>query len=503
MKFRIRHVVHDELPQTCKTLLGQGMRFLTMVASDERERPMNAFVIRYIFGRRGDACLTIVESVVPATTETFPSVTPVLPAISWYEREAYDMFGIRPIGHPDLRRLVLHEHWPQGAYPLRKDYPLEKTQPKCVDALWAYPSVEGKGVYEVPVGPVHAGVIEPGHFRFHVMGDSVLHLETKLFFTHRGIEKRAEGLNVKDGLQLAEQICGVCSVSNTLSYAQAIENIAAVEIPKRAQFIRTLFAELERIYNHVSDIGNICGGIGFSYGINHGARLKEKLMQLNDSVIGHRYLRGMISLGGTAQDMTDIQLKKILQITGEVESEISEIVDIVLSHDIVQTRFQKIGVLEHETAQNFATVGPAARASGIDIDSRRDYPYAAYPMLLFRTPILYEGDVFSRYKLRVLEAEQTFSLIKQIISQMPDGPISIPIGNLPSNVYGVGISESPRGNNVHFVMTGQHNTIFRYRVRSAAYANWPVVPLCAPGNSIADFPLINKSFELCYSCCDR
>jgi Ni,Fe-hydrogenase III large subunit/Ni,Fe-hydrogenase III component G len=503
MNQHLLSVMPNELRQTASTLTQKGLQFLTMVVSDERRLSIGGFVIRYVFGSKANRDITILESVVPESNPRFQSVTPLLPAVSWYEREAHEMFGVFPDEHPDLRPLVLHEHWPKGVYPLRRDYPLEQTEPRVLDATWSYPKVEGQGVYEVPVGPIHASVIEPGHFRFHVMGDNVLHLEAKVFFTHRGIEKKSEGLHVENGLKLAQNLCGVCSVSNVLSYVQAVEQIASATIPLRALYLRSLLAELERLYNHVSDLGNICGGIGFIYGTNEGSRLKERLLQMNETLTGHRYLRGMITLGGVASDFTHSQLNKVLETITGVQTELREIVDVILSHDIVQARFRKVGTLPYDLAQAFGAVGPAGRASGLHLDTRRDFPYAAYSRLTFQSPVLQAGDVLARYKMRFLEAEQTFSMIQQIITQLPDGPIVAPIGELHPFTFGLGITESPRGENVHFVMSGENNTIFRYRIRSAAYANWPVVPLCAPDNSIADFPLINKSFELCYACCDR
>jgi len=500
----IRVVVERrELPNACSMAINNRGRFVTMVASDECELGVDRFVVRYIFACASKSELTLIESVIPRRDLSYPSVSSVIPAASWAEREAYDLFGICPVGHPDLRPLVLHEHWPEGVYPLRKDYPLVETQPRDTSRPWSYPKVEGEGVFEVPVGPIHAAVIEPGHFRFQVMGDSVLHLEAKLFYTHRGIEKRSEGMKVTKGLYLAERICGVCSVSHALSYAQAIESISGSKIPKRAAYLRVLFAEMERLYNHVGDIGNMCAGIGYAYGINHGARLKERLMQMNDFVIGHRFLRGSICLGGATEDVTKEKLLHIETTLQQVEKELNGIVEQILSHDIVVNRFAKTGVLSEQVVRELSTVGPTARSSNYDIDVRRDLPYAAYPALSFDVPTLSDGDVLARFKQRFLEAGQTFRLIEQVIKNIPNGDIRIPIGDLPAYAYGIGITESPRGENVHFVMTGQNNTIYRYRVRSASYANWPAVPICVPGNIVPDFPLINKSFELCYACCDR
>ena len=503
MKTNHVSVLPHELPNACSSVMNQRGRFITMVAADEREFDVDRFVLRYIFAVEGKAELTVVESIVRGDDATFASVSPVIVAASWAEREAYDLFGLHPIGHPDLRPLVLHEHWPDGVYPLRKDYDVTDKQPRDNTRSWSYPHVEGEGVFEVPVGPIHAGVIEPGHFRFHVMGDSVLHLEAKLFYTHRGIEKRSEGLTVTEGLHLAQRICGVCSLSHALSYAQAIESIGETEVPRRAAFLRVLFAEMERLYNHVGDIGNMCAGIGYAYGINHGARLKERLMQMNDFVTGHRFLRGSIALGGVAKDITDEQLRHIDTTLRQVEEELKEIVEQILSHDIVVNRFSNTGALPNQVVRDLCAVGPTARASNYDIDVRRDLPYAAYNELSFTVPTLAQGDVLARFNQRFFEATQSFQIVKQVIDHLPEGDIRVPIGDLPPHRYGVGITESPRGENVHFVMTGEKNTIYRYRIRSASYANWPAVPLCVPGNIVPDFPLINKSFELCYACCDR
>jgi Ni,Fe-hydrogenase III large subunit/Ni,Fe-hydrogenase III component G len=502
MKREVIKVDRHELPEAFKLYFKQKVRLMTMVASDEKELGVDRFVLRYVFSK-DQLQISILETVIPESDPTFASLTQILPAASWYEREAHDLFGIQPLGHPDLRRLVLHEDFPQGVYPLRKDYPLQLKQPRVDDTPFSFPEVKGAGVFQVPVGPIHAGVIEPGHFRFQVMGDSVLHLEARLFYTHRGIEKRSEGMSLAKGLFLAERICGVCNVSHTISYAQAIEQIAGVKIPLRAKYIRTLINEMERLYNHVGDIGNICAGVGFAFGSNHSSRLKETLMQLNERMTGHRYLRGIITLGGVNRDLPSEQLDEIWQVVQEVESNIQEITNDILSNDIVVNRYRKTGILPTDVAEQFGTVGPAARSSNITADSRREHPYAAYPYLHFEIPTLEGGDVLARFRMRSLEIHQSVEIIRQVISQIPNGALRIQISHVPPYRFGIGISESPRGENIHFIMTGENNTIYRFRIRSASYANWIIVPSCAADNIIADFPLINKSFELCYACCDR
>ncbi|MCY0896489.1 MAG: NADH-quinone oxidoreductase subunit C [Alicyclobacillaceae bacterium] len=496
-----------QLPGAVTDILLQGGRFLNAVATDERHRKdVEAFVLRYFFatecGATASSAYTAVSARIPAERPSYASVTSILPAAAWAERESHDLFGLVPVGHPDLRPLVLHEHWPQGVYPLRKDYPLERRQ-TYVDASWTYPKVDGEGVFEVPVGPIHAGIIEPGHFRFQVMGDSVLHLEPKLFYTHRGLEKRVEGLDVSSGLPFAEQVCGVCSVSHAISYATAAESLSGVTIPIRASYLRVLVAELERLYNHVGDLGNICAGIGYAYGSTAGSALKEQLLRANAALTGHRYLKGSVALGGMAVDVTERQLLELERALSQIEPRVEDLVQAVVTDDVVQNRFRKTGVLSVQNALDLGVVGPAARASGLPLDVRRDQPYLAYDALEFEVPVQVEGDVFARYWQRLLEARQSFSLIRQVLNRLPEGPVKGPIEDYRKESYAVGVTESPRGENFHFLATDEAGRIARYHVRSATYANWPAVAKAVQGNIVPDFPLINKSFELCYACCDR
>jgi Ni,Fe-hydrogenase III large subunit/Ni,Fe-hydrogenase III component G len=502
VKIEVVNAERNQLVETYKSVLGPDNRLLTMVASDEKEIGSDRFKLRYFF-TKGNNQVLVLEVLIPEADPTFASLTAVVPAASWYEREAHDLFGLLPVGHPDLRSLVLHDDFPEDVYPLRKDYPLEKMEPRDNSREFTFPKVEGEGVFEIPVGPIHAGIIEPGHFRFQVMGDTIFHLEARLFYTHRGVEKRSEGMDVMEGSQIAEQLCGVCSVSHALSYAQAVEQIAGIKIPARALYLRSLLAEMERLYNHVGDIGNICAGIGFAFGSNHGARLKETLMQINGRFIHHRYLRGMIVPGGVLRDLSDEILIEIARVSLDVAFKIQHIIHDILENNIALDRFRGTGVLDRELAEQFAAVGPTARASNINVDARKEFPYASYGELQFEVPTINDGDVLARFLIRAVESTQSAKLIRQIIEKIPVGEIRIPLGELPEYQYGIGITESPRGENVHFVMTGPGNTIYRYRVRSASYANWPVVPSTLPGNIVPDFPLINKSFELCYSCCDR
>lgn len=476
--------------------LGAGL--VQMVGVDER--PVDGTFRLYTIFQAEDRLLILRTAV----AEEFPSLTLEVPAAHWYEREIQDMLGLRPDGHPDPRPLVLHGGWPRHLHPLRRDFDLRAwPEPVPVPPL-AFQGVEGAGVAEVPVGPIHAGIIEPGHFRFSTLGENVLRLEAQLFYTHRGVEKRAEGLTLAQGLYLAERVCGACALSHAVAYAQAAERLTGAEVPARGRCLRAVGLEMERLYNHVGDVANLCAGAAFAFGHSQGMRLKEVLMQLNERVWGHRFLRGVAALGGVRRDLAAAALADIRQTLAWVETEWQEIVAVILGNGIFMDRVRRTGVLAGEVARALGAVGVAARASGVDADLRRDLPYAAYAGLSFRVPVYPAGDVASRLQVRLVESFESMELIRQLLDGLPGGPVRLAaLPPAPALARAVGYVESPRGANLHFLMTGSGGEIYRYMVRSASYPNWPLVPYALPGNLVPDFPLINKSFELCYACLDR
>lgn len=490
------------LPEVCQFLREEkNGRLFTMVGSDEREIN-GSFALYYVFSFDQFRYFITIKTLIDPLDMTFPSVTLVLPAANWYEREVKDLFGLRPQGHPDPRPLALHGDWPEDLYPLHKDFPVGEHAPR-VQSREAFMPYDSEDVTEVPVGPIHAGIIEPGHFRFGTVGDTILHLDARLFFTHRGLEKVSEGMPLAKALFLAERICGVCALSHGVAFAQAVESAGDVKIPPRASFLRTLFLELERLYNHIGDVGNICAGFGFQVGVSQGARLKEELQQLNERITGHRYLRGVVSLGGMRIDVTEQDLNEIETKLQFIKKDFKEVVNLLLNHDIAINRMSKTGILRLEHAENLEVVGVGARASGRQIDIRKGQPYAAYDHLQFQVPVYQEGDVLARIRIRIAEALESFLIIEQVIKQLPDGDILTSMPKLTPYRTGLGWVESPRGETAHWLMIGPNQTVYRYRIRSATYSNWPAVPLTMEGNIVPDFPLINKSFELCYACCDR
>ena len=501
----------SDLPAVAAALLAsEPMALATVVATDETATPDGDLRVRYVFEPAApgvpDRFVTLVVSVDAANPEV-PSLTTAIPAANWHEREMADLFGIVPVGHPDPRPLVVHDGWPRGIFPLRKAFDRSRRVPVEPAEEFPHLVVEGEGVVEIPVGPIHAGIIEPGHFRFSSVGETVLNLDARLFYTHRGLEKRMEGLSPLEAFYVAERMCGVCSVAHTLGYCEALEQIAGVDIPPRARLIRGIALELERLYNHVGDIGNICAGASFHYGTASGMRLKERLQQMNEQVAGNRFLRGLLVPGGVRLDLTDDLLQALAVALEETLVGLDSLIARIEANPSVVDRFDETGLLPHQTAVDLAVAGVAARASGVDRDARRDHPHGAFAISEppdLRVPTAEEGDVMARLKIRALEARESIRLFAEFRRRLEPGPLQIEIVEpLPGGRIGISAIESPRGEAVHWLRTDAAGRVERYHLRSPSYHNWPAVALAAETAIVPDFPLVNKSFELCYSCTDR
>ncbi len=504
MAMTLRSVPTDRLPDACKSLASdEQARLVVMTGTDEREQD-RGYGLYYTFALPTGALVTVESHVDPDRPE-YPSVSRVVPAAHWYEREVKDLFGVEPTGHPDPRRLVLHDDWPRGQHPLRKDFDGRTPVPRQPHPHDAITGVRGEGVMEVPVGPIHAGIIEPGHFRFGGTGELVLQLEARLFYTHRGIEKAAEGASVDRVLFLAERLCGVCSLSHAVAYSQAIESLAEVTPSRRALVIRSVLLELERIYNHVGDIANLCAGASLQLGTYQGGVLRERLQELNAAVVGHRYLFGVACPGGVRRDLDGAARERLRGELASIEVEFDSYLAALLATESFMERLVGTGVLARDVADELGAVGVAARASGVPRDARASHPYAALRPGMVVPAVRTEGDVRARMRVRADEIIVSFGLIRVLLAELdelPVGDLGHPVGSLAPDRVALGITESPRGENVHWVRTDARGAIARYRVRSASY-NWAVVPFAVAGNLLPDFPLINKSFELCYACLDR
>jgi Ni,Fe-hydrogenase III large subunit/Ni,Fe-hydrogenase III component G len=497
----VQHIAPAALGLRVAELLEEAGQFVMLVGLDERSVGGEGLAVEAVVAT--GAGLVRLRAELPLPEPSYPSISPAVPAAHWDEREAKDLLGIVPIGHPDPRRLVLHERFPAGYTPLRKDAPAD-VRPPLADRRFVPFEVHGEGVYQLPVGPIHAGVIEPGHFRFSAIGERVLHLDARLFFVHRGLEKLVEGRSFAAALPIVERACGVCTVTHALAYSLAVEVLTQTTVPDRASWARVLLAELERLYNHVGDLGNICAGIGFQPGISRLGWLKERLLRLNDALTGHRYLTGIVAPGGLAADLHPDGLAVLPATLDEVAAELAAAVRSIVRSEGVMDRLHGTGVVSPEVATALGALGVAGRASGLAQDLRIDRPYAAYPELGISPAVVHGGDAAARFHVRAQEAHESLRLVREALARLPGGPVAAPLVTVPpvgaSEIAG---AEGPRGASWIWLRAGRDGTIDRLRIRSASFANWPVVAAAVPGNLVPDFPLINKSFELCYACTDR
>jgi Ni,Fe-hydrogenase III large subunit/Ni,Fe-hydrogenase III component G len=483
-----------EMPAIAEILRQHGAELVLMVGADRRH-DRDVFHVHYLFAQpRQDWFAHITVGAPPAAPVIVSLATFHYPA-SRFEREIADLLGIRAHGHPDPRPLVRHGFWPDDYFPLRKDAGVRDFEDD--GRPFPFQQVGGEGVYEIPVGPVHAGVIEPGHFRFSVVGETIIDMKSRLYFTHKGTEKLFEHRTPADGVALAERISGDTSVGHALAYCQALERLAGVDVPARAKYLRVVLLELERLYNHVADFGMIANDTGFAVAHSHCFRIRERLLRLHKRLTGNRLLRGGLIPGGVAAD-----LPLGVDLIAEVEAALAdfdEIVDITLSNTLVADRLEGTGRLTTRTARDHGVVGFVARASGIDIDMRRDHPFAAYGELDWRVPVFESGDVKARTLTRVEEARESVRLVREAITSLPAGPLSAPVGSLPAYEPAFSLVEGWRGTIIHWVMVNGRGTLDRVKVLDPSFLNWHALSYALLKNIVPDFPLCNKSFNQSYS----
>lgn len=463
-------------------------------------RPLQpVFRLYYLFSLAGRGDWLILQTELVGDDRLFHSITPHIHAAKWYEREIRDMFGLIAQGHPDLRRLVRHEHWPKGAHPLKKDFPWNTVLGRQ-QGEYAFRRIEGEGVFEVPVGPIHAGIIEPGHFRFSVAGEPIMQLELRHFWKHRGVEKVFENLSLVNGPALAEKVSGDTSFGHSLCYCQAVETLMGIEAPPRARYLRTLFLELERLHNHIGDVGAICNDTAYTLAHAHCSRMKEQIMQLNDRLAGSRFLRGVNQVGGCAVDLEARRLDEVVAELDRIEQDFAELESIIFANASLTDRLETTGILKERTARDHGVMGVVGRASNINRDVRRDHPFAAYNDLTLKVPLYHYGDVRARLRVRMDEIHESVRLIGEVRTRIPQGPIMASPACMPdAGAWALSAVEGWRGEILYFVMAGPDGTIHRCKVRDPSFVNWPAIQFAVLGNIIPDFPLINKSFNLSYA----
>lgn len=497
------HVTAEHLPVVIKALKHEHELPLKTVSATDERAAHGAFRIYYVFGVPKENIFIVPFITVDEYAAAFPSLTPLDHEFSLYEQEIKTFFGLTPVGHPCAQRIILHgENYPADVYPLRKEFawntqvtaPEEKFSP-------TFQKYEGEGVYEIPVGPVHAGIIEPGHFRFSVLGEEILRLEPRLGYVHKGTEKLFEHLSLERKLVLAERISGDSSYHHALALASAVERLAGTEVPARGRLLRVVYGELERLANHFNDLAFIMLDTGFSFGGSHGSRLRERIMQWHERLTGSRFLRGVVTYGGVTRDIDGATLTALHDDLELLEKDFMEVMMAAKESDSVSNRLRGTGQLAAQVAQDLGAVGIARRACGTELDARADFPYAAYDMVQFGIVTEKSGDVYARFRVRAREATQSFRLLNQALALLAHeaGPINTALLALPANRHAVSVVEGWRGDIVYFVMTDAEGAISRVKVRDPSFLNWTVFPHVIGQDMVPDFPLINKSFNLSYT----
>jgi Ni,Fe-hydrogenase III large subunit len=429
----------------------------------------------------------------PCLDGHFPSVGRLHAPAARLERTISDLFGLVPLGAIDTRPWLDHGNWG-----LR--YPLGTSQDGAAPEPYPFLSAEGEGIHQVPVGPVHAGIIEPGHFRFHANGETIVRLEARLGYTHKGIEGLMRGADLDRASKLAGRVSGDSTVAYAIAFARASEAALMMEAPDRAQWLRALMAELERLANHLGDIGAICNDASFSLMLAHCAILRERVLRAADACFGHRLMRDCVMPGGVTRDLDLAGVSSLKLLVTEVRTRFPSLVALYDNTTSLQDRTVATGALKAGLALTFGAGGYVGRASGRDFDARRALAYPPYDQLSFEVSVFQEGDVNARVWVRIREVEQSLSLIDQILGGLPDGPIHAPLSVQAGE--GMALVEGFRGDILVWLRLNGEGRVERCHLRDPSWFQWPLLEAAIEGNIVADFPLCNKSFNCSYSGCD-
>ncbi len=446
-----------------------------------------------MLGKDHEGTLSLFSMRISLDKASFQSLTPELPQAHLFEREIAEQYAIAPIGHPWLKPVRYHQNyrnvpdlWPEIA-----SRPIPGATP--------FYRVGGEDVHEVAVGPVHAGIIEPGHFRFQCMGEEILNLEIQLGYQHRGIEKMMEDVSVERAVLLAESIAGDTVIGHAIAYCTAIESLSDREISPRAEAIRVIALELERLSNHIGDLGGLSTDIGFLPPAAYFGRMRGEFLNLLMELSGNRYGRSLCRPGGVLFDLDKEMVENFRQRLRSAQKDLKEISQLFFTKSSVLSRLEGTGIVSHLAAKELGLVGPSARASGRRMDVRTDYALGLYSFYHVPISTVFSGDVYARALIRQLESQRSIEVLLDILNQIPDGDLCIPTATLKPNHTVQVMVEGWRGEIVHVAMTDANARIIRYKIKDPSFHNWSAVSLAVRGAQISDFPLCNKSFNLSYA----
>ncbi|HEY3331523.1 MAG TPA: NADH-quinone oxidoreductase subunit C [Capsulimonadaceae bacterium] len=492
----VRALPLEGLADAIHVELGLGGRIAHLTA---RKRPDGLTLIAVMMPAGGHG-IELWEADIEPDATTYRSLTPRVSQVHWYERYIWDMFGLCPEGHPRLKSLILHEAWPSGYHPLSETRDIEDFA-EAPARSYEFLEVHGDGIYEIPVGPIHAGIIEPGHFRFSCVGEVIQNLEIRLGYQHRGIETMLQAAPINRLPLLAESIATDTPVGNALAHARAMEQVAGLQLTPAAVWLRALALEIERVASHVSDLGGICADIGYIGGAAAFSKLRGRVLGLGERLTGTRLQTSFVVPGGVRIPLTDKLRTSIGAEAEGVEKDFRRAQPRLLETFGALERMDGAGKVKLSLARDFGLVGPAGRASGIAYDVREWLNEEPYSTLGWEPATGDQGDVLARVTMRCDEVRASLSIIHGILETLPNGnplPISR-IQRLPANSVGIGTVEAWRGELVHTIITGNDGNIERYAIKDPSTNNWTGLAIAVRGRLVTDFPLCNKSFSLSYS----
>ncbi|HPW17782.1 MAG TPA: NADH-quinone oxidoreductase subunit C [Candidatus Aminicenantes bacterium] len=496
-------VDRSALRAAANALAGLGGRYMVGIGTDEIARKGVLGMI-HAFAFDADHAAVALRTSAPAADPVFDSITPDFPGAGWSEREYQDLLGMRFAGHPKPKRLVVADDWPEGVYPLRKEVPHDLEPPAAEDVAYRLDEAP-PGTTVVPIGPFHASLHEPEHFAVYVDGETIKGCDYRGFMTHRGIEKLCQTqVSYNEVPFVAERICGICGSVHACCYAQGVEAAAGIRVPRRAEYIRTVMLEIERLHSHLLWLGIAGHLIGFDTVFMHAWRVREKVMWLAERITGNRKTYGMIVIGGVRRDIGPEVRAEIEGMLAGLEKDVLTLKKAVVGDGAIHRRTKGVGYLSKEETARWSLVGPVARARGLKLDVRKDHPYAAYDDMAFDVPVVDSGDVWGTLVVRVLEVFEAIAILRQALARMPEGPLMADMPEAPPPLrHAISMVEAPRGESVHYVITGEENRPERWRVRAPTYPNLQAVPAMLLDNQFADFPIILGQIDPCFSCTDR
>jgi len=425
--------------------------------------------------------------------DSYPSLTLACPQAHWFEREIAEQWGVRPEGHPWLKPIRFHKSYRAGhdAWNRPAENPVEP-------GVTNFFSMDGEEIHEVAVGPVHAGIIEPGHFRFQCHGEYVFHLEISLGYQHRGVERALIGGPDKRTIPYMETLAGDTTIGHALAYCEAVESLASCRVPARAQVLRAIALELERLANHTGDLGALANDIGYLPTASYCGRIRGDFLNLTALICGNRFGRGLLRPGGVLFDLDEARQKQLEERLTQARKDVTSAVELLWNSSSVRARFENAGPVPRETAQELGLVGVVARASGIEHDVRIQFPSGIYRFAQIPVSSYHSGSVFARAFVRWMEIQRSIAFIFDQLNALPSGPVRVEIGPLAANRVVVSLTEGWRGEICHTALTDAAGKFARYKIVDPSFHNWMGLAMAVRGQQISDFPLCNKSFNLSY-----